>query len=70
MMFPFNILDPLGIFGLNNSNSSYIRGYRVDYTSPISEPCPNCGGRTFRSVEDRGIALCTRCKKMLYVYTD
>lgn len=49
---------------------SSIGGYEVDYSSPISEPCPHCGGRTYRSVKDRGIACCTRCEKLLYVYPD
>lgn len=65
-MFPFNL------FGLFDSNTlpEYICGYKVDYRSPISEPCPGCGGRTFRSVEDRSIACCIRCKHILDVYPD
>lgn len=70
-MFPFNILDPLGLWSLNNSSHpSYIRGYKVDYTSPISEPCPGCGGKTYRSVEDRCVACCTGCKHLLDVCPD
>lgn len=69
-MFPFNILDPFGLLGLNNNRPMYIRGYKVDYSAPISEPCPGCGGRTFRSVEDRSVACCTKCKHLFDVYPD
>lgn len=69
-MFPFNILDPLGLFSLNNSHPLYIRGYKVDYNSPISEPCPGCGGRTYRAMEDRSVACCIKCKHLLDVYPD
>ena len=65
-MFP-----PLSdLFDIFNGRPPYIKGYRVDYNSPINESRPNCKGGTFRSFEDRGIACCTRCKRLLYVYTD
>lgn len=45
-------------------------GYKVDYSSPVSEPSPGYGGQTYQSVEDRSIACCTRCKHILDVYRD
>ena len=62
MFPPFNIFPFL--------RPPYIRGYRVDYSSPINESCPGCGGQTFRAVENRGIACCTRCLHVLDVYPD
>lgn len=47
-----------------------ICGYTVDYNSPISEPCLGCGGQTYRSVENKGIACCTRCFHILEVFPD
>lgn len=62
-MFPFDLLFP-------NTLPIYIRGFKVDYKSPISEPCPGCGGRTYRSVENRSVACCIRCRRVLDVYPD
>ena len=45
-----------------------IGGYTVNYKSPIGEPCPNCGGKTFHALENMDIACCTRCHRLLYVY--
>lgn len=67
-MFPFNMLDPFGPFGLNNYRPLFICGYKVDYNSPILEPCSGCGGRTYRSVKDRRVACCTGCKHLLDVF--
>ena len=55
---------------LSSDRPLYIRGYRVDYRSPIFEPCPGCGGQTYRAVENRCIACCPRCKHLLDVYSD
>lgn len=65
MFSPFDIFFPY-----LSSRPPFIRGYRVDYNSPIHEPCPGCGGQTYRSVEDRSIACCTKCKHILDVYPD
>ena len=48
----------------------YICGFKVDYRSPIPDPCPGCGGQVYRSVSNRGMACCTGCKHILRVWPD
>ena len=46
------------------------KGYTIDYYSPIDDPCIGCGGKTYRTYENRGIAFCIKCRGLLNVYPD
>ena len=62
----------INIFDLFSSDEDEwpisVGGYTVNYNSPFDEPCPDCGGKTFYTLETRDIVYCKRCRRLLYVY--
>lgn len=45
---------------------SVFDGYTVNYSYPVSEPCPDCGHVTYHT-DDPEIAFCPCCKRLLYI---
>lgn len=46
---------------------SVFDGYTIDYSNPVSEPCPGCGHTTYHT-DNPEIAFCPCCRRTLYIY--
>lgn len=41
----------------------YYKGYKVYYSTPIDEPCPNCGHDIY-CTDDPAVAFCPFCRNL------
>ena len=41
-------------------------GYRINYSYPVSKPCPGCGHTTYHT-NDPEVAFCPCCRRTLYI---